>query len=75
MWVTKQYEALKDYKILIDELLVEKDIYNQFIFNILILGCRNPTISPLKNFPIFQSKLQIKIFKESKRNIHPQNHI
>ena len=33
--VKKHYTALKEYKILIDEMLTEKDLYDQFVFNTL----------------------------------------
>jgi hypothetical protein len=33
--LSKHYEALRDYKSLINKLLIEKDIYEQFIFNTL----------------------------------------
>ena len=60
--LTKQYEALKDYKILIDELLVEKDIYNQFIFNTLIPQEKAILDAYLKRFSAVQDFLGAKIF-------------
>jgi len=60
--LAKQYEALKDYKILIDQLLIEKDIYNQFIFNTLIPQEKAILDAYLKRFSAVQDFLGAKIF-------------
>lgn len=33
--LSKHYEALKDYKFLINQILLNKNIYEQFVFNTL----------------------------------------
>ncbi len=60
--LAKQYEALKDYKILIEQLLSEKDIYNQFIFNTLIPQEKAILDAYLKRFSAVQDFLGAKIF-------------
>ena len=58
----KQYNALKDYKILIDQLLLEKNIYDQFVFNTLIPQERAILDAYLKRFSSVQDFLGAKIF-------------
>ena len=58
----KHYTALKEYKGLIDNLLVEKNIYDQFIFNTLEAEKRAILDAYLKRFASLQDFLGAKIF-------------
>lgn len=60
--LSKHYEALKDYKLLIDKLLVSKNIYNQFIFNTLKSEEKAILDAYLKRFSSLQDFLGAKIF-------------
>lgn len=60
--LSKHYIALKEYKELINQLLVEKDIYKQFIFNTLIPQERAILDAYLKRFSSVQDFLGAKIF-------------
>ena len=58
----KHYQALKEYKELIDDLLKEKNIYEQFIFNTLKAQERAILDAYLKRFASIQDFLGAKIF-------------
>ncbi len=58
----KHYIALKEYKELIDELLQESNIYDQFIFNTLEAKKRAILDAYLKRFSSIQDFLGAKIF-------------
>lgn len=58
----KHYTALKEYKGLIDDLLEEKNIYDQFIFNTLEAEKRAILDAYLKRFASIQDFLGAKIF-------------
>ncbi len=58
----KHYQALKEYKELIDDLLKEKNIYEQFIFNTLKAQERAILDAYLKRFASIQDFLGTKIF-------------
>lgn len=60
--LAKHYEALKDYKILIDKLLSEKNIYDQFVFNSLQAQEKAILDAYLKRFSSIQDYLGSKIF-------------
>lgn len=58
----KHYVALKEYKTLISELLEEKDIYNQFVFNTLKPQEKAILDAYIKRFASLQDFLGAKIF-------------
>ena len=58
----KHYIAIKEYKILIDDLLKENNIYDPFIFNTLKPGKRAILDAYLKRFASIQDFLGGKIF-------------
>lgn len=58
----KHYIAIKEYKILIDDLLKEQNIYEQFIFNTLKPEKRAILDAYLKRFASIQDFLGAKIF-------------
>jgi len=58
----KHYTALKEYKMYIDELLYQKNIYDQFIFNTLKIEERAVLDAYLKRFASLQDFLGAKIF-------------
>ena len=58
----KHYIALKEYKLLIDELLKEQNIYDQFIFNTLKAEKKAILDAYLKRFASIQDFLGTKIF-------------
>ena len=58
----KHYIALKEYKELIDDLLKEKDIYDQFVFTTLKAEKRAVLDAYLKRFASLQDFLGAKIF-------------
>jgi len=58
----KHYVALKEYKILIDKLLNEINIYDQFVFNTLEPEKRAILDAYLKRFASIQDFLGTKIF-------------
>ena len=58
----KHYIAIKEYKNLIDELLEESNIYDQFIFNTLDARKRAILDAYLKRFSSIQDFLGAKIF-------------
>ena len=58
----KHYIAIKEYKILIDDLLKETNIYDQFIFNTLKPEKRAILDAYLKRFASIQDFLGAKIF-------------
>jgi hypothetical protein len=58
----KHYIAIKEYKILIDDLLKEQNIYDQFIFNTLKPEKRAILDAYLKRFASIQDFLGAKIF-------------
>jgi len=58
----KHYIAIKEYKVLIDELLKEQNIYDQFIFNTLKPEKRAILDAYLKRFASIQDFLGAKIF-------------
>lgn len=58
----KHYTALKEYKVLIDDLLKEKNIYDQFTFNTLPPTQRAILDAYLKRFSSIQDFLGAKIF-------------
>jgi len=58
----KHYIALKEYKILIDKLLSQSNIYDQFIFNTLEPEKRAILDAYLKRFSSIQDFLGTKIF-------------
>ena len=58
----KHYLAIKEYKILIDQLLKEQNIYDQFIFNTLKPEKRAILDAYLKRFASIQDFLGAKIF-------------
>ena len=58
----KHYKALKEYKELIDELVKEKNIYEQFTFNTLKAQERAILDAYLKRFASIQDFLGAKIF-------------
>ncbi|MBN2782346.1 MAG: hypothetical protein JXQ66_03800 [Campylobacterales bacterium] len=60
--LTKQYDALREYKILIDEILETKNIYDQFVFNTLIPQEKAIFDAYLKRFSSVQDFLGAKIF-------------
>lgn len=60
--LSKHYDALKDYKCLIDKLLVNKNIYEQFIFNTLKAEEKAILDAYLKRFSSIQDFLGAKIF-------------
>ena len=60
--LSKHYEALKDYKSLINELLLNKNIYDQFIFNTLKPEEKAILDAYLKRFSSIQDFLGAKIF-------------
>ncbi|CAM4018075.1 hypothetical protein [Arcobacter cloacae] len=60
--LSKHYEALRDYKSLINNLLLEKDIYEQFIFNTLKAEEKAILDAYLKRFSSIQDFLGAKIF-------------
>ena len=60
--LSKHYEALKDYKSLINNLLLEKNIYEQFIFNTLKPEEKAILDAYLKRFSSIQDFLGAKIF-------------
>lgn len=60
--LTKHYEALKDYKVLIEKLLLEKNIYDQFVFNSLKPEEKAILDAYLKRFSSIQDYLGSKIF-------------
>ena len=60
--LSKHYEVLKDYKSLINELLLNKNIYDQFIFNTLKPEEKAILDAYLKRFSSIQDFLGAKIF-------------
>jgi len=58
----KHYIAIKEYKILIDDLLKENNIYDQFVFNTLKPEKRAILDAYLKRFASIQDFLGAKIF-------------
>lgn len=56
------YKALKEYKLLIDDLLSESNIYDQFVFNTLKPEKRAILDAYLKRFASIQDFLGAKIF-------------
>ena len=60
--LSKHYEALKDYKLLIDQILLNKNIYEQFIFNTLKPEEKAILDAYLKRFSSIQDFLGAKIF-------------
>lgn len=60
--VEKHYIALKEYKLLIEELLKQKNIYDQFVFNTLLAQQRAILDAYLKRFSSIQDFLGAKIF-------------
>ena len=58
----KHYIAIKEYKVLIDELLKESNIYDQFVFNTLKPEKRAILDAYLKRFASIQDFLGAKIF-------------
>ena len=60
--LNKQYIALKDYKNAIDDLVLEKDIFNQFIFNTLDIKDKALLDAYLKRFSSVQDFLGSRIF-------------
>lgn len=58
----KHYVAIKEYKMLIDDLLKENNIYDQFIFNTLKPQKRAILDAYLKRFASIQDFLGSKIF-------------
>jgi len=58
----KHYRAIKEYKLLIDDLLKETNIYDQFIFNTLKPEKRAILDAYLKRFASIQDFLGTKIF-------------
>lgn len=60
--LSKHYEALRDYKSLINNILLEKDIYEQFIFNTLRAEEKAILDAYLKRFSSIQDFLGAKIF-------------
>lgn len=60
--LSKHYEALKDYKILIDKILLTKNIYEQFTFNTLKPEEKAILDAYLKRFSSIQDFLGAKIF-------------
>jgi hypothetical protein len=58
----KHYNALNDYKILIDKLISEKNIYEQFVFNTLLPQEKAVLDAYLKRFSSIQDFLGAKIF-------------
>jgi len=58
----KHYKAIKEYKILIDALLEEQNIYDPFTFNSLIAEKRALLDAYLKRFASIQDFLGAKIF-------------
>lgn len=60
--IHKHYVALKDYKLAIDDILKQKDIYEQFEFNKLSLPERAMLDAYLKRFSSVQDFLGAKIF-------------
>ncbi len=58
----KHYTAFKEYKVLIDQLLKEKNIYDQFVFNTLLPQERAILDAYLKRFSSIQDFLGAKIF-------------
>ena len=58
----KHYIALKEYEILIQELLKKKNIYEQFVFNTLLPQERAILDAYLKRFSAIQDFLGAKIF-------------
>ena len=60
--LSKHYEALRDYKSLINNLLLEKNIYEQFTFNTLKPEEKAILDAYLKRFSSIQDFLGVKIF-------------
>ena len=60
--LSKHYEALKDYKMLIDKILLTKNIYEQFTFNTLKPEEKAILDAYLKRFSSIQDFLGAKIF-------------
>ncbi len=60
--LSKHYEALKDYKLLIDKILLTKNIYEQFTFNSLKSEEKAILDAYLKRFSSIQDFLGAKIF-------------
>lgn len=60
--IQKHYIALKEYKILIEDMLKEKNIYDQFVFNTLEPQQRAILDAYLKRFSSVQDFLGAKIF-------------
>ena len=58
----KHYIAFKEYKLLIDDLLIQSNIYDQFIFNALKPEKRAILDAYLKRFASIQDFLGAKIF-------------
>ncbi|GEM_PF-374494 len=58
----KHYIALKEYSILIEQLLEQKNIYNQLVFNTLLPQERAVLDAYLKRFSSLQDFLGAKIF-------------
>jgi len=58
----KHYTAIKEYKVLIDDLLKEQNIYDQFTFNTLKPEKRAILDAYLKRFASIQDFLGAKIF-------------
>lgn len=58
----KHYDAFREYKILIDELLSEKNIYDPFVFNTLLPQERAVLDAYLKRFSSIQDFLGAKVF-------------
>lgn len=58
----KHYTALKEYKSLIEEILKEKNIYDQFVFNTLEVQQRAILDAYLKRFSSIQDFLGAKVF-------------
>ena len=58
----KHYIALKEYKLLINELVEQKNIYDQFIFNTLLPQEKAILDAYLKRFSSIQDFLGAKIF-------------
>ena len=60
--LSKHYEALKDYKFLINQILLNKNIYEQFVFNTLKPQEKAILDAYLKRFSSIQDFLGAKIF-------------
>jgi len=60
--IEKHYIAIKDYKNAIDQILEDKNIYEQFVFNTLCVEHRAILDAYLKRFASIQDFLGAKIF-------------